>query len=35
MSNINYKELAEARKEIIDMQKKMIQRLEQDKNDLI
>ena len=33
--NINYKELAEARKEIIDMQRKMIQRLEQDKNDLI
>lgn len=33
--NINYKELAEARKEIIDMQKKMIQRLEQNKNDLI
>jgi transcriptional regulator with XRE-family HTH domain len=33
--NINYKELSEARKEIIDMQRKMIQRLEQDKNDSI
>lgn len=35
VSYTNYKELAEARKEIIDMQRKIIQKLEQEKNDLM